>query len=284
MLIRCAISPDADDLFMFRALILGLLPTAPYRFEISTADTDRLNRVARGEAIDPAQLPHVSAVSVAWYPRIWRDWQLLPHGGSVGRGYGPVLVAPPGRGLDSLRGARVAVPGTSTTAYTVLRQALDFEPVVIPITPPSLVFEALRAGTVEAALLIHEGRLTYSEHGLQLLLDTGLWWQEQTGLPLPLGGNVIRRDLGAEHIAAVSQLLRRSIHHGLENRAEAIDWLLAQSQTLQSAAAVDHYLSLYANADTADYGESGRAGIAELLRRGQSMGILPACPEPDYAP
>jgi 1,4-dihydroxy-6-naphthoate synthase len=115
-------------------------------------------------------------------------------------------------------------------------------------------------------------------------LDTGRWWQEQTGLPLPLGGNVIRRDLGAVHIAAVSQLLRQSIQHGLEHRAQAIDWLLAQSQTLNSAAAVDHYLSLYANADTVDYGEAGRAGISELLRRGQSLGILPLCPEPDYAP
>lgn len=282
--IRCSISPDADDLFMFRALLLGLLDTEGLRFDIRTADTDRLNRVAQGETVDAAELPHVSAVSVAWYPRLHGAWQLLPHGGSVGRGYGPVLVAPAALSLDALRGARIAVPGTSTTAYTVLRLMLDFEPVVVPIVPPGAVFEALARGEVDAALLIHEGRLTFHEHGLHLVTDIGVAWERDTGLPLALGGNVIRRDLGPALIARASRVIHASICHALDHRAEAIAWLHARGTALPDEAAIDHYLQLYANEDSRDYGADGRAGIAALLERGAAAGLLPACPPVDYAP
>ena len=278
MRIRCAISPDADDLFMFRAIQLGLIDTQGLDFELVTADTDALNRLASG----PIET-EVNAISVAWYPHLAARWQMLPHGGSVGRGYGPVLVAPRPCSPGELAGKRIAVPGLSTTARLVLGLALDFEPVVIPIVPPERVFQALAAGQVDAALLIHEGRLTFAEHGLHLALDIGRWWLEQTGLPLPLGGNVIRRDLGPELITRASSVIRASIRHGLEHRDEAIAWLLARGGLLRTAAQVDHYLSLYANQDTLDYGEDGRRGVDELLRRGAERGLVPAAGPVDWA-
>ena len=281
--LRCAISPDADDLFMFRALLLGLIDPGPVDFDITTADTDALNRVARGETV--AAVPDVSAISVAWYPRLQDDWMLLPHGGSVGRDYGPVVVAPRPLAPADLGGLRIGVPGTSTTAYTVLRLICDFEPVVIPITPPALTFQALDEGRVDAALLIHEGRLTFRDHGQHHVLDIGEWWHAETGLPLPLGANAIRRSLGMETIAAASDAMRRSIAHGLDHRDAAIAWLLERGAgPLDSVEKVDHYLSLYANADTLDYGDDGRAGIRELLARGAAAGLLPSVERVDFAP
>lgn len=281
--LRCAISPDADDLFMFRALLLGLIDPGPVDFDITTNDTDALNRVAHGDRVDA--VPDVSAISVAWYPHLQDDWMLLPHGGSVGRDYGPVVVAPTPMTPADLAGRRVGVPGTSTTAYTVLRLICDFEPVVIPITPPERTFQALADGEVEAALLIHEGRLTFRDHGLHHVLDIGQWWHAETGLPLPLGANAIKRSLGQQTIAAASDAMRRSIAHGLAHRDAAIAWLLERGAgPLDSVEKVDHYLSLYANADTLDYGEDGRAGIRELLRRGAEAGLLPPVPAVDFAP
>jgi len=284
--IRCSISPDADDLFMFRALLLGLIDTDGFDFDIGTADTDALNRAAAGQTVSTDELPHVSAVSIAWVPSLHADWQLLPHGGSVGRAYGPVVVAREPMALTELVGRKVAVPGTSTTAYTVLAQMIPgFEPVVVPITPPELVFEALADGKVDAALLIHEGRLTFAEHGFVQLADIGEWWHAETGLPLPLGGNVVRRDLGDDVIARLSAVLRNSIAHALAHRDDAIQWLLARGAgPLKTVASVDHYLSLYANADTLDYGEDGRAGVQELIRRGADAGLLPAVGPVDFAP
>jgi len=281
--IRARISPDADDLFMFRALLLGLIDDGGLDWDITTADTDALNRVARGETV--TDVPDVSAISIAWYPTLSADWQLLPHGGSVGRGYGPVVVAPRPLTPSELRGLRIGVPGTTTTAYTVLRLVTDFEPVVVPIVPPERSFEAVESGQVDAVLLIHEGRLTFRERGLHLVLDIGQWWEEQTGLPLPLGGNAIRRGLGNEAIARASTVMRHSIEHGLANRDDAIAWLLSRgSGPLRTPADVDHYLSLYANADTLDYGDDGRRAIQELITRGQAAGLLPPCPPVDFAP
>ena len=286
MRIRCAISPDADDLFMFRALLLGAIDTDGFDFDITTADTDALNRAAAGQTLEASELPHVSAVSIAWVPALHADWQLLPHGGSVGRNYGPVVISRTPMALSELVGRRVAVPGTSTTAYTVLSQMIPgFEPVVVPITPPERVFEALQSGHVDAALVIHEGRLTFADHGFVQVADIGEWWMAETGLPLPLGGNVVRRDLGPERIARLSAVLRESIAHGLAHRDDAIDWLLARGAgPLRTRAAVDHYLSLYANADTLDYGADGRRGVQVLLERGAAAGLLPAIGPVDFAP
>lgn len=282
--ITCAISPDADDLFMFRGLLLGLVDPAGLDFDISTRDTDALNRVAKGERVE--SVPDVSAISIAWYPQLQDEWQLLPHGGSVGRNYGPVVVAKRPLSVSDLDGLRIGVPGTSTTAYTVLRLICDFEPVVIPIVPPERSFEAIESGAVDAALLIHEGRLTYGDHGCEKVLDIGEWWHEETGgLPLPLGGNAIRRTLGEQTIARASDAMRRSIQHGLQHREEAIAWLLARGAgPLKTPQQVDHYLSLYANDDTLDYGEDGRSAIRELLRRGAAKGLLPPTPDLDFAP
>ncbi|RME28117.1 MAG: ABC transporter substrate-binding protein [Deltaproteobacteria bacterium] len=264
---------------MFRALLLDLIPTEGLDLQIVTADTDALNRMAGGTADTD-----VNAISIAWYPHLAEDWQLLPHGGSVGRGYGPIVVAPRALAPGDLRGRRIAVPGLTTTAWLVLSLIIDFEPVVVPIVPPERVFEALAAGEVDAALLIHEGRLTFRDHGLHPVLDIGQWWTDRTGLPLPLGGNVIRRSLGADCIATTSRVLRASIRHGLEHRDEAIAWLLSRGGVLQDAAAVDRYLGMYANHDTLDYGEDGRRAINELLRRGAAAGLVPEIGPVDFAP
>lgn len=289
--VRCAISPDADDLFMFRALMLGLLPTPGFVWEIQTADTEALNRRADRSALEGGTdgdlgggLPEVSAVSIASYPWLADRWQLLPHGASIGRGYGPVLVGPRARPLAELEGRPVGVPGLRTTARLVLGLAQRVEPVVLPIVPPERVFQALRDGEVEAAVLIHEGRLVYPERGLVELLDLGAFWERTSGLPLPLGGNVIRRDLGPERIAAISAAIRASIAHGLAHREEAIAWLLQRGGPLQRAEQVDAYLRLYANEDTLDYGEDGRRAVGELLRRGAEAGLVPAVGEVDFAP
>ncbi|MES2641490.1 MAG: MqnA/MqnD/SBP family protein [Myxococcota bacterium] len=284
MKLRCAISPDADDLFMFRAITEGLIDTEGLTFEVVSVDTDKLNRMADGSG------PDVTAISIAHYPIVASNYQLLAHGGSVGRGYGPVVVAKPAMLATAgeqkmsalLEGRRIAVPGLTTTACLVLRMITRFDPIVIPIAPTSLQFDALRADEVEAALIIHEGRLTYAAEGFVQLLDIGDWWFVKTSLPLPLGGNVIRRDLGADVIARADRVMRASIAHGLAHREEAIDWLLARGGTLKTREAVDLYLSLYANADTLDYGADGREGIRELLRRGAEGGWLPVCETVDF--
>lgn len=279
MRIRVSCSPDADDLFMMRALSEDLIDPGPYRFEIDTAPTDALNRIASGD-----DAPEVVAISVAHLPVVNARYQLLPHGGSMGEGYGPVVVARKPIALESLRGRPVAVPGLTTSAWATLRLLLpDVLPVVIPITPYARVFEALRAGEVDAALIIHEGRLTFEAEGFVSLVDLGAWWAEQTGgLPLPLGGNTIARRLG-EHVAPVSALLRQSIAHALEHRDDAIDWLLAQGGALRTRDAMSRYLSMYANARTLDYGPNGRAAIDAFFARTAAAGILPSVTV-DYAP
>ena len=286
--IRCAISPDADDLFMFRALIEGLIDTDGLSFEIVTRDTDLLNRMATaGPAADA--LPDVTAISIAWYPAVAATYQLLAHGGSVGRGYGPVVITTPDRAAavsawgSAGEGPRVAVPGLTTTAYLILRLLRPtFTPTVVPIVPPSLTFAAVREGKVDAALVIHEGRLTYADEGFVSVLDIGEAWAAETGLPLPLGGNVIRRGLGPALISRVDRVLRASIAHALADREAAMDWLLARGGALQTRARVDHYLSLYANADTLDYGADGRRAIVEVLRRGAAGGWIPSVPDVDF--
>lgn len=260
--IHLSCSPDADDLFMMRALLEERIHTGRYRFHIGTSPTDALNQVAAS-----GTGPEVIALSIAHYPAVAKRYQLLPHGGSMGEGYGPVLVSRRPRSLDSLQGAVIGVPGTSTTAWQVLSWILEARPSVVPISPYARIFEALRAGEIEAGLIIHEGRLTYEEEGSYKVLDIGEWWQEQTGLPLPLGGNAIRRDLPLEERREISGLLRASIAHALQHREEAIAWLLAREGPLDTRERVSRYLDMYANERTLDYGEAGRAGIRELLRR-----------------
>src|SRR5580692_5722641 len=222
--IRLAFSPDSDDIFMFWALLAGKIDPEGLVFEAHRADTETLNASAAAGELD------VVAVSIARYPAIARDYLLLRHGMSIGRGYGPVVVSPAPRELASLEGARIGVPGLRTTAYLVLRLLLPrFEPVVVPISPYARSFEAVRSGEVDAALLIHEGRLTYEREGFACVCDVGAGWAEATGgLPLPLGGNAIRRGLGPELVAKVSRLCQASIAWALEHRDTVMEALLGQ--------------------------------------------------------
>lgn len=281
--LRISCSPDADDLFMVRALLEGRIDTGEYRFEIGTSPTDALNALAQGD-----DAPEVLAISIAHYPAIADRYQLLPHGGSMGEGYGPVVVGTGPAETDALRGTRVGVPGLTTTAWMVLQLLVGensgITPVVIPIEPYGRIFEAVRGGEVDYGLVIHEGRLTYAEEGTHMVVDIGAWWHETTGLPLPLGGNVISRSLDPRTIAEVSALLRRSIAHALEHRDEAIDWLLERGGALRTREAVSEYLGMYANQRTLDYGDAGRRGVEELFERAAERGLLAGVPHVDWAP
>jgi 1,4-dihydroxy-6-naphthoate synthase len=281
--VSIAFSPDSDDMFMFWALLSGKIDCEGLVFTSERSDTESLNARAEKATID------VVAVSIARWPSIAQDYLLLPHGMSVGRGYGPVVVADRPRDLASLRGARIAVPGLRTTAYLVLRLLLpEFEPVVVPIAPYARVFEVLRAGGVDAALLIHEGRLTYADEGFACVCDLGEGWARETGgLPLPLGANVIRRALGTERIARVSRVLRASIEWALGHRDETMRALLeleGRPGLQLDQAKLDRYLAMYANVDTLDAGADVREAIDELYIRGARARILAECVSAHFAP
>ncbi len=276
MRIRVACSPDADDLFMMRALMEGHLDTGPYELSVEAHPTDALNRLASSD-----QAPEVCAISFGHYPAVADRFQLLPHGGSMGEGYGPVVVAREPLAPEDLRGLRVAVPGTTTTAYAVLRMiAPDIEPVVVPIVPYARIFEALRDGDVDAGLIIHEGRLTYEDLGFRKVVELGTWWAERVGeLPLPLGANALRRDLPEADRLAISELLRASIAHALEHQDEVVDWLLARGGALATAERVHTYLGMYANQRTLDYGPAGREGIRRFFEEAVRAGVYAEVPD-----
>lgn len=287
--IRLAFSPDSDDIFMFWALLNGKIDTEGVTFSAERADTETLNQ--RAEKADAAggERADVVAVSIAQYARVSRDHLLLPHGMSVGRGYGPVVVAKEGAPLSSFAGKRIGVPGLRTTAYLVLRLLLpSFEPVVVPIAPYARAFEELRAGNIDAALLIHEGRLFYEREGTQKVVDLGEGWASLTGgLPLPLGGNAIRRDLGAARIEQVSRICRTSIRWAIDHADEVSKALLAaetRDDVGLDRASLDRYLAMYANQDTLDAPADVRKAIEVLFERGRSAGLLPEHARADFAP
>lgn len=261
MKLSLAYSTDLDDAFMFWPLASGRLDPRDFGFdgaEHVRADTATLNAWAQAGVHD------VVAVSIAAVPSLARDWLLLPHGGSVGRDYGPVIVAPRLINVDQLAGLRVGVPGATTTcARLVALAAPGAVQIEVPSAPLERAFAALADGTVDACALIHEGRLTYAARGLQLVCDLGKFWQATRKLPLPLGGNVIKRALGDEAIARASTMLRASIAWSLAHREEALDELAGDRGL--SRAQADEYLRLYANDDTLDYGDDGRRAIAALV-------------------
>ncbi len=280
--VRLAFSPDSDDLFMFWPLLHGKIDTCGLSFVHERADTEALNERAARCEVD------VIAVSIARYASLRDDYLLLPHGASVGRGYGPVVVSLAPTSLESLAGRRIGIPGAHTTAYLTLRLLLPrFEPVVIPISPFTLSFDAVREGKVDAALLIHEGRLTYEREGFHKVVDIGAAWSELThGLPLPLGGNVIRRGLGAEKIALVSRLCRASIAWALDHREEVMTALLAAETRAEvglDRAMLDRYLTMYANEDTRDFLPDARAAVTELFARAVQAGVLPEGARAEFA-
>jgi 1,4-dihydroxy-6-naphthoate synthase len=270
-----AYSVDADDAFMFYALTSGAIDTRGLTFTHQRAHTGALNQLAIDGAAD------VIAVSVGVLPALRSRYQVLPHGASVGRGFGPVVVAPGKRLLTprDLAGLRVGIPGATTTAWLVLRliapEAIGVE---IPIAPFGRIFDALDAGEVDAALLIHEGRMLYRDRGLHLVVDLGAWWESETGLPLPLGVNVIRAGLGAPRIARVSAVLRESIAWALANRAPIIGQISREDRgdkALSDQGLIDEYLNLYANHDTAAMADDARRAVDVLFARARAAGLTP---------
>ncbi|MBN2232220.1 MAG: ABC transporter substrate-binding protein [Deltaproteobacteria bacterium] len=281
--VTLAYSVDADDLFMFYALLEGKIDPGGLTFEHRRHDTMTLNRTALAAAVD------ITAVSIHAYAHLADHYLMLPHGGSIGVNYGPLVLAREPLAATDLAGRRVSIPGKLTTAALTFRLICpDFDERIIPITPFERTFEALFTGEVDAAVVIHEGNLTYEQRGFHRVLDLGAWWWEETGLPLPLGGNVIRRGLGMERIARISALLRRSIAYALEHREEVMDYLLAretrQDEALKSRRLLDTYLSLYANRDTLEYPPAALEGMRELFRRGTAAGIIPHPVDIELAP
>jgi 1,4-dihydroxy-6-naphthoate synthase len=270
--IHVAHSPDSDDAFMFWALASGRIDTGDRTYVHELADIETLNRRAlKGEL-------EVTAVSVHAYAHLADIYAILPHGASMGdREYGPRLVArtpPPDDVRSAVAGKRIAVPGELTTAFLVLRLFQpDFDAVVMPFDE---IEAAVERGDVDAGLLIHEGQLTYEARGLHLWLDEGAWWYDETGgLPLPLGCNVVRRDLGPDLIRAVSRDLGASITTGLAHREEALAYAMQFSRGLDDAKA-DEFVGMYVNDLTVDYGDRGRRAVGELLARAAGAGLIPA--------
>jgi 1,4-dihydroxy-6-naphthoate synthase len=267
--IRLAHSPDSDDAFMFYGLAAGKVPTGARRYVHELADIETLNQRALKGELD------VTAVSMHAYAYLADRYALLPHGASVGDRYGPRLVAAKPAPPDpraALARHTVAIPGPLTTAALALRLCVpSFRPSVLPF---DRIEDAVVAGDVPFGLLIHEGQLTFAARGLHLWLDLGEWWHRETGLPLPLGGNVVRRDLGPALIRDVSRDLRASIVYGLEHRDEALAYAMRFARGLDRASA-DRFVAMYVNDFTVDYGATGRRAVEVLLERAFEAGIIP---------
>lgn len=267
--IRVGHSPDSDDAFMFYALAEHKLDTGDLRYVHELQDIESLNRRALTGELE------VSAVSIHAYAYLADRYALLASGSSMGDGYGPRLVATtptPGNPRAALQGRRVAVPGLRTTAYLALKlYQPDIEAVVMPF---DRIGDAVTAGEAEVGLLIHEGQLTYADDGFHLWQDLGAWWLEETGLPLPLGGNVVRRDLGPEVTAQVARDLRASIEYGLANRAPALAHAIQYNRGI-GADKTDRFVGMYVNEWTVDYGPRGRKAVQVLLDRGHAAGVIP---------
>jgi 1,4-dihydroxy-6-naphthoate synthase len=266
MEIRIAHSPDSDDAFMFYALAEDKLPTGKFRFSHTLQDIETLNRKAlKGEY-------EITAISFHAYAYIADKYILLPSGASMGDRYGPMVVAREAWRQEELKGKRIAIPGTMTTAYLTLKLfQSEFEPVVIPFDK---IIEAVQRREVDAGLLIHEGQLTYAGYGLHKIVDLGEWWNRITGLPLPLGANVVRRDLGREDIREISRLLKQSIQYALDHREEALKYALQYARDLDSKTA-DRFVAMYVNERTLDYGAEGRHAVQLLLDRAFEAKMTP---------
>jgi 1,4-dihydroxy-6-naphthoate synthase len=264
--IKLAHSPDSDDAFMFYALATHKLPTPGYKYTHVLSDIQTLNEAALSETYD------VTAVSFAAYPSIRDKYILLDCGASFGEGYGPIVVAAKPMKKQDIRNKRIGVPGLKTSAYLSLKLfEPDFEAVVMPFDK---ILEAVQNQLVEAGLLIHEGQLLYPQMGLHKVLDLGVWWQEQTGLPLPLGGNAVRRSLGPQLGCRIAKTIRESIAYGLEHREDALKYAMQFARDMESELA-DQFVGMYVNKWTLGYGEAGKRAVEALITRGTQAGILP---------
>ena len=266
MLIRLGHSPDPDDAFMFWGLASGHVDPRGFEFEHVLADIQTLNEWALEGRLE------VTALSLHAYPHVQERYALLPHGASMGSGYGPIVVAREPMSREQLAGVRITVPGKMTTAFLVLRLYLgDY---AYREAPFDRILDLVREGGADAGLLIHEGQLTYEGLGLQKVVDLGEWWLLETGLPLPLGVNAARRDLGDEALHELSSVLAESIRAGLDNRTEALAYAGQFGRGLD-AELTDRFVGMYVNERTCDYGDEGRSAVQELLRRGEAIGAFP---------
>ena len=266
-LIRVGHSPDPDDAFMFYALAHDKIDTGNLQFTHELQDIETLNRRALRGELD------VSAVSIHAYAHLLEKYALLPSGCSMGDRHGPMVVARRPLGVADLPRARIAVPGTLTTAFLALRLLLP-EGFAHEVLPFDHILAAVADGRFDAGLIIHEGQLTFQNQGLHLVVDLGVWWQEKTGLPLPLGGNVVRRDLGPRVIGDVSRLLKESIRYSLAHREQALDYALRYARDMDRALA-DRFVGMYVNDWTLDYGPRGREAVRRLLDEGHRAGVIP---------
>src|SRR3954468_5640080 len=270
-------SPDPDDAFMFYGLAKDKLSTGPYRFEHVLQDIQTLNRRAMNGELE------ITAISIHAYPHVADKYAMTSCGSSMGDKYGPMIVTREPMKIEQLRGKKIAIPGELTTAFLAMQLCLGragdaFEHVVVHFDQiPAFV----RDGKADAGLLIHEGQLTYKSTGLYLVVDLGAWWYQTTGLPLPLGGNVIRRDLGKQVCQEVTDIIKRSIQYSLDHRAEAVDYALQFGRDLNRDLA-DKFVGMYVNNWTLDYGPRGREAISRLLKEGHRAGLVPDFGEVEF--
>jgi 1,4-dihydroxy-6-naphthoate synthase len=265
--ISIAHSPDSDDAFMFYALATNKVRVPGLHFTHTLCDIETLNR----KALEDGGVYDVTAISFHAYPYIQDNYSLLPSGGSVGDGYGPLIVAAQGFSQSEIKRKRIAIPGTLTTAYLALRLfAPGIETEVVAFDQ---IISQVLAGKYEAGLIIHEGQLTYAKAGLQRVVDLGKWWLKITGLPLPLGGNAIRRSLGPELTARVAAALRHSIQYALDHRDEALAYAMQFARDIDPQLA-DKFVGMYVNQRTLDYGPDGREAVRRLLDMGHKAGII----------
>jgi 1,4-dihydroxy-6-naphthoate synthase len=273
LLIRLGHSPDPDDAFMFWGLAKGEVDPRGFEFEHVLQDIQTLNEWALEGRLE------VSAISLHAYPHVQDKYVLLPHGASMGSGYGPIVVAREELDEEDLRRLEIAVPGRMTTAFLTLQLRLgEFRWREVPF---DRIMDEVLSGKSDAGLLIHEGQLTYGAAGLHKVVDLGEWWLEDTGLPLPLGANVARRDLGPETLRELSDVLAESIRAGLDNRERALEYALQFGRGIDEAVA-DRFIEMYVNELTEDYGDEGRAAVSELLRRGEAIGAFPQPVQLDF--
>jgi len=272
--ISIAHSPDSDDAFMFYGLATNKVRVPGYRFNHTLCDIETLNRRAREEAFYD-----VTAISFHAYPYLQDKYALMGCGGSVGEGYGPMIVSLKPLTTEDLGTNKIAIPGTMTTAYLALK---IFNPALETVTVPfDQIIPEILAGNFDAGLIIHEGQLTYSSSGLYKVLDLGVWWREQTGLVLPLGGNAIRRSLGTKSMQIVTKAVKDSIQHALDNREPALEYAMQFARDLDPRLA-NRFVSMYVNDRTLDYGPDGREAIKKLLDLGHERGIIPIAPQVDF--
>jgi 1,4-dihydroxy-6-naphthoate synthase len=271
--ISVAHSPDSDDAFMFYGLATNKVRVPGLKFSHTLSDIETLNRKAMDGVYD------VTAISFHAYPYLQDNYALMTCGGSVGDGYGPMIVSTRSLSISEVKRIKIAIPGTLTTAYLALKLfAPGIETEVVPFDQ---IIPQILAGKYEAGLIIHEGQLTYSKSGLHRVVDLGKWWRDITGLPLPLGGNAIRRELGAETIHHVNVALKNSIQYALDHRDEALQYAMQFARDLDTASA-DKFVGMYVNERTVDYGMDGREAVSRLLDMGHKAGIIPKAAKVDW--